>query len=179
MKKLLVVVDYQNDFVSGALGFQAAEMLEKGIQTAVEDCLAAGGYVLFTRDCHPENYLETREGQHLPVPHCIQGQLGHALYGSLHQYETGAWPHVALLDKPTFGSPDIGGAVKDLCEGPPEEIELCGLVTDICVVANAILLHSFFPLARVRVRQALVGTANAVGGQAALTVLRGMGIEVS
>lgn len=178
MTKLLVVVDYQNDFVCGSLGFPEAKTLEPGIQNAVEACLAGGGYVLFTRDCHPASYLETREGKHLPVPHCIQGEAGHALYGSLHQYEMQALPRVAVLDKPTFGSPEIGEAAEKLCGGPPDEIELCGLVTDICVVANAILLHSFFPLAQVSVREALVSSANAAGSEAALTLMRGMGMAV-
>lgn len=179
MKKLLVVVDYQNDFVTGALGFSVAEKLENGIFQLVERHLSEGGYVLFTRDCHSTEYMKTREGKFLPVPHCIEGQEGHALYGKLHQYEVTVVPRTALLDKPTFGSPAIGTMAEKLCGGQPCQVELCGLVTDICVVANAILLHSFFPLAKVRVLEGLVGTANEENGRAAIAVLRGLGIEVS
>lgn len=179
MKKLLVVVDYQNDFVCGALGFAGAEDYEKPILATVENTLAAGGYVLFTRDTHPAAYLETREGQHLPVPHCIEGTGGHHLYGALRRYETTPPPHTAFLDKPTFGGPDIGERARALCGGAPDEITLCGLVTDICVLANAILLHSFFPGAAVRVPADLTGSGNRENAEAALGLLGGMGMDTA
>lgn len=176
MKKLLVVVDYQNDFVSGALGFAGAEKLEEGIVRQVQSTLAEAGYVLFTRDTHDENYLATREGQHLPVPHCVKGTAGHQLFGRLHRYETAPQPHTALLDKETFGSPTIAQAAKKLCGGAPDEIALCGLVTDICVISNAILLHTAFPKAGIAVLKNLCGSGNAAGAQKALDVMQGLGI---
>ncbi|MGD9560603.1 MAG: cysteine hydrolase family protein [Oscillospiraceae bacterium] len=179
MKQLLVVVDYQNDFVSGALGFPGAEKLEAGIVEAVEATLAQGGFVLFTRDTHAPDYLSTREGAHLPIPHCIKGEAGHALYGRLHAYEQGTPPHTLVLDKPTFGSPDIAQATERLCGGAPDAIALCGLVTDICVLANAILLHTAFPTARVEVLAALSGSGNAEGHQKALDLLAGMGVSIT
>ena len=179
MKKLLVVVDYQKDFVDGALGFPGAEKLEPGILQAVEDTLSAGGSVLFTRDTHGEDYLDTREGRGLPVPHCVAGTPGHQLYGRLHRYETEALPRTALLDKPTFGSPDIAAAAEKLCGGPPEDIALCGLVTDICVIANAVILHTAFPGAQVKVLESLVGSGNAEGAAKALDVMRGLHIQVA
>lgn len=176
MKKLLVVVDYQNDFVSGALGFDGAEKLEPGIVLAVEQTLAEGGFVLFTRDTHQADYLNTREGQYLPVPHCMKGQAGHQLFGRLHGYEVELPTRTGLVDKPTFGSPDIVQAAQDLCGGPPDLIELCGVVTDICVVANALVLHTGFPRAAVRVLGGLCGSGNRENAQKALDVLAGMGI---
>jgi nicotinamidase-related amidase len=176
MKKLLVVVDYQNDFVDGALGFTGAEKLEAGIVDAVEGTLATGGFVLFTRDTHPATYLDTREGKHLPVPHCLTGTPGRQLYGRLHRYEQASVPHTAVLDKPGFGSPDIVAAAARLCGGAPDLVELCGLVTDICVVTNALLLHTGLQDAQVRVLPALCGSGSAEGHQAALRVLRGMGL---
>lgn len=178
MKKLLVVVDYQNDFVDGALGFDGAEKLEPGIYAAVQATLAEGGSVLFTRDTHAQDYLDTREGKHLPIPHCVKGTQGHALYGRLHEYEATPHPHTFMLDKLTFGSPDIAQRAEELCGGAPDEIALCGLVTDICVLANAIVLHSFFPLARVQVLQDLCGSGNQQAADNALGLLRGMGVEV-
>lgn len=179
MKKLLVVVDYQNDFVCGTLGFAGAESYEKPILAAIESTLAKGGYVLFTRDTHPEQYLQTREGHHLPVPHCIEGSEGHSLYGGLRRYEASPPARTALLDKPTFGSPDIGPKAHQLCGADPDEITLCGLVTDICVLANAILLHSWFPHSVIRVPQDLTGSGIVQNAAAALRLLRGMGIDTA
>lgn len=178
MKTLLVVVDFQNDFVNGALGFAGAEKLEPGIAAAAEETLQNGGYVLFTRDTHAPNYLETREGLALPVPHCIEGTTGHQLFGSLHRYEQQPHARVALLDKPTFGSPAIAQQAIALCGGTPATVELCGLVTDICVLANTILLHSFLPTSRVQVRRALCGSSNAKNAEATFSLLQGMGIPV-
>lgn len=179
MIKLLVIVDYQNDFVNGALGFPGAEKLEEPILTAIQNTLAQDGYLLFTRDTHPKDYLSTREGRHLPIPHCIEETEGHQLYGRLHAFETDPPYGAAFLDKPTFGSPHIGQAAQALCGGAPEEIILCGLVTDICVVANAILLHSYFLGATIRVPRNLVGSGNEKAAEAALLVLEGMGIDTS
>lgn len=179
MKKVLVVVDYQNDFVDGALGFSGAELLEPKIIAAVENMLADDGYVLFTRDTHQEDYLQTREGNYLPVTHCIENTEGHALYGKLHFYEENTVPHTALLNKLTFGSPDIAQSILSLCGGTPDSIELCGLVTDICVVSNAIILHSFFPTASIIVNSELCGSANVQNAQAAFSLLKGLGISVT
>ncbi len=179
MKKLLVVVDYQTDFVDGALGFPGAEKLAPGIAAAVQATLATGGYVLFTRDTHQDDYLTTPEGEHLPVAHCIAGSAGHQLYGPLHRYETNILPHTTVVDKPTFGCANIGAYAAELCGGAPDYIEICGLVTDICVLSNAILLQSFFPLASLRVLAPLCGTGNQANGQKALDLLAGLGIEIS
>lgn len=178
MKKLLVVIDYQNDFVDGALGFAGAEKLEPGICDAVQSTLAEGGYVLFTRDTHQPDYLNTREGKHLPVPHCVKGTPGHQLYGRLHRYETDPQPRTLLLDKLTFGSPDIGQRAVELCGGPPDEVSVCGVVTDICVISNTLALHAWLPMAHVRVLGPLCGSGNAPAAQKALDLLGGMGIEV-
>ena len=83
MKKLLVVVDYQKDFVDGALGFSGAEGLEKPILERIESYVVAGDEVIYTLDTHLTNYLETTEGKHLPVEHCILETEGHGLYGGL------------------------------------------------------------------------------------------------
>ena len=86
MKKLLVVIDYQNDFVNGALGFKKAEELENNIYEKVNKYLENEDYILFTYDTHTEEYLNTREGRNLPIPHCIVDTKGHELYGKLKEF---------------------------------------------------------------------------------------------
>lgn len=179
MKQVLVVVDYQNDFVTGALANPAAQALEQGIAQKVQQTLSAGGSVLFTRDTHGEDYLSTREGRFLPVPHCVRGTQGWQLYGALHAYEQSApQAGVAFLDKPTFGAEGLPAAVKALCGGEPDVVEVCGVVTDICVVSNCIVLHTAFLNARVRVCAGLCAAATSEGHRRALDVLAGMGYEV-
>ena len=179
MKKLLVVIDYQNDFVNGALGFDGAEDLEPGIYAAAQQTLAEDGYVLFTRDTHPAEYLKTREGKHLPVPHCIEGTEGHALFGRLHAFEETPHPHTMLLDKFTFGSPDIGQRATELCSGAPDIVDVCGVVTDICVLSNTLALHASLPGSQIRVLGPLCGSGNKEAAQKAIDLLQGMGIEVT
>ena len=177
MSKLLVVVDYQNDFVDGALGFDKAKTLENGIAAKVRETLAGGGYVLFTRDTHAKNYLQTREGRFLPVEHCIEGTHGHALYGSLAEYEAAPRERCLVLNKPTFGCIDLPAAVRAFCGGEPDEIALCGIVTNICVLSNAVILHSAFLNAGMSVYGALCAAPGEEHG-AALALLSGLGIAI-
>ena len=163
MRELLVVIDYQNDFVTGALGNPAAAALEPGIAARVAAQLERGGRVLFTRDTHGTDYLNTREGRFLPVAHCIKGSQGWGLYGSLSQYETGVRDGVSIVDKPTFGCAALPAEAEALCGGAPDSIEICGVVTDICVVSNAVLLHSAFLNARVAVLKDLCAAATPEG----------------
>lgn len=178
MKRLLVVVDYQNDFVTGALANPAAEALEPGIAARVRDYLEAGQYVLFTRDTHEADYLTTREGRFLPVAHCIKGTDGWRLYGSLAQYEEGVRDGVSIVEKPTFGCAALPGEVLALCGGEPDCIEVCGVVTDICVLSNAILLHTHFLGAEIAILKDLCAAATPEGHRRALDVLAGMGYAV-
>ena len=173
MRELLVVIDYQNDFVTGALGNPAAAALEPGIAARVAAQLERGGRVLFTRDTHGTDYLNTREGRFLPVAHCIKGSQGWGLYGSLSQYETGVRDGVSIVDKPTFGCAALPAEAEALCGGAPDSIEICGVVTDICVVSNAVLLHSAFLNARVAVLKDLCAAATPEGHARALALLAG------
>lgn len=178
MKKLLVVVDYQTDFVTGSLANPAAQALEPGIAARVRAYLEEGQYVLFTRDTHGEDYLTTREGRFLPVPHCVRGTPGWHLYGSLAQYEEGPRAKTAVVDKPVFGSAALPDAVRALCSGEPEHIELCGVVTDICVISNAVVLHSSFLNAAISVQSGLCAAMTPEAHERALDVLAGMGYAV-
>lgn len=134
MKKLLVVVDMQVDFICGALGTKEAEAI---VPAVMEKIAAFDGDVVYTRDTHAENYLETAEGRKLPVVHCVKGTAGWEIEPSV--LAAGAGKTVAVIDKPTFGSE----ALCDFAEkGGYDAIEIVGLCTDICVISNALCLKA-------------------------------------
>lgn len=140
MKKLLIVVDMQNDFVSGSLGTPEAVAIVKNVEQKVIEWEKAGGDVIFTRDTHGENYLDTQEGKNLPVVHCVKGTPGWEIIDVLKPYAK------VIFDKPTFGSTDLAKAVTERVHaGQYDEVELIGLCTDICVVSNALLLKACLP----------------------------------
>lgn len=144
--KILVVVDMQNDFITGSLGTAEAVKI---VDRVVDKMKSFPGKIICTRDTHEENYLETAEGRKLPVKHCIRGTEGHSLCPQVEKAaeECGA----EILDKITFGSRDLPQLVEKLAGGAPESIELAGLCTDICVISNALLLKAFFPETPIRV----------------------------
>jgi nicotinamidase-related amidase len=139
MKKLLLVVDYQKDFVDGALGFPGAELLDGPIARKVEEYHAAGDDVAFTLDTHGESYLQTQEGRRLPVVHCRKYTPGWALYG-----ETGKARQEKdkLIEKPAFPSLELGQWLR---EKGYEQIELVGLVSYMCVLSNAVVAKAALP----------------------------------
>ena len=148
MKKLLIVVDYQNDFVTGSLGFSGAELLEEPILNKIKAYEANGDHIIYTFDTHYDDYLETREGLGLPIKHCIQETEGHALYGEVfNHYKNGDYIHADEVFKDSFGSVDL---MKMLIEREQYEvIELVGLVSYICVLSNAIIAKTAQPEARI------------------------------
>lgn len=178
MRKVLIVVDYQNDFVSGSLGFEQAAALEPAIAQRVRTALDQGWKVIFTRDTHDDGYLDSREGRFLPVPHCAQGSFGWNLYGSLYEYQTKVNEQVTLVDKPGFGSMELPGVVQRFVGPEPEVIELCGVVTNICVLSNAILLQSAFLESEIRINQALCAAPDPADHAAALKLLSGLGCQL-
>lgn len=137
MKKLLVVVDMQNDFVGGALGSVEAQR----ILPEVNQKIAEAELVVYTLDTHFEDYLSTQEGKNLPVVHCIKGTWGHELAEGLLVREDGK-----RIEKPTFGSVELGEYVKELYTGGRiSGVELVGVCTDICVISNALLIKAYCP----------------------------------
>ena len=170
--KALVVVDYQADFVNGALGFAGAELLEPVILKKIEKCRAEGGQVIFTLDTHSENYLETAEGKKLPVVHCVDGTAGHRLYGRI--AECAAECDI-VIKKPAFGSLELADLLKK-CGF--DEVELCGLVTDICVVSNAMLLKAAMPEISIRVDPLCCAGVTPKSHQAALLTMEMCQIEI-
>ncbi len=138
MKKTLIVVDMQNDFIDEALGTKEAVAIVPNVKKKIEEYVRNGDEIIFTRDTHSENYLETPEGKKLPVVHCVKGTHGWEITDGL--YVDGC----KIIDKPNFGWPDW----KDECL---EKVELIGLCTDICVVSNALIIKATFPDADVSV----------------------------
>ena len=137
MKKLLLVVDYQKDFVDGALGFAGAEKLDWPIAEKIAAYRAAGDDVAFTLDTHQENYLDTQEGRKLPVPHCLMNSEGWQLYGKTAEALDRARDMV--ICKPAFPSLWLGSWLK---EQKYERIELVGLVSYLCVLSNALMVKA-------------------------------------
>ena len=161
--KALVVVDYQNDFVNGALGFAGAELLEPLIIEKINKYHSENQTVFFTLDTHGEDYLNTSEGRKLPVPHCVKGTAGHE------------GKHDIVIEKPTFGSLKLA---EELKKAEFDEVEFCGLVTDICVVSNVILAKAALPESRIIVDSRAVASFDKEKHEAALDVMRSVQVDV-
>ena len=148
MKKILVVVDMQNDFIDGALGTAEAVAIVPYVKSLIE---GFDGEVFFTRDTHAENYMDTEEGRNLPVPHCIKGTHGWQI-----RAELDALRRTEAIDKVTFGSVDLASQLaRENLVSPLSEIEILGLCTDICVISNAFLLKAALPECEISVNSAL------------------------
>jgi nicotinamidase/pyrazinamidase len=144
MKNILVVIDMQNDFVSAALGSPQAEAIVPAVVRLIGDPRFDGVYA--TLDTHESDYLDTFEGRHLPVAHCIRGTSGWQLEPAVKAALEAR--HAKLMEKPTFGSVRLAEEIRRL---HPQEITLCGLCTDICVLSNALLLRAYLPDVKITV----------------------------
>ena len=135
--KYLIVVDMQNDFITGTLGSKLAEAI---VSNVVEKVKNYDGKVIFTRDTHFADYMQTQEGRKLPVEHCIKDTDGWQICDELKPFVND------VVDKITFGSVDLPKMITDA-----DEIELCGLCTDICVISNAMILKATYPEVKITV----------------------------
>jgi len=173
MKRILVVIDFQNDFVDGTLGFDRAKALEQKIVSKIDECRASGYEVVFTFDTHAADYLSTLEGRHLPTAHCVRGTSGWNLYGEV----AGRMLAADLrFEKPTFGSPELA---QYLAAGRYDSVLLIGVVSNICVLANAVLAKTYLPEARVTVDASCTASFDARLHEAALDVMQGLHIQVT
>lgn len=172
MKKLLIIVDYQKDFVDGALGFSGAEMLENPIADKIGEYRRGGHSVAFTFDTHGEDYLSTQEGKKLPVPHCIKGTAGWELYGRVAGLVREG---DKVFYKPAFGSAELFDWLR---KSDFDSVELAGLVSDICVISNAVLAKAALPESEVLVDAACTAAADPEKNKKALEVMAGMQITV-
>ena len=172
MKRLLIVVDYQRDFVEGALGFPGAEALDGPIADRIAAYRAAGDDVAFTLDTHGPDYPATEEGQWLPAAHCLRGSPGWSLYGRTGEARR---PEDPVFEKETFPSLALGEWLRERDYG---QVELCGLVSHICVLSNAIMVKAALPNAHITVDARLTASYDPALHQKALDVLEGIQIAV-
>lgn len=153
MNRALVVVDYQNDFVSGSLGFEDAKRIETRIVELIDEFKKNMDFIFYTKDTHQANYLDTVEGKKLPIEHCIKGTWGHELTPNVNN-RVGYDP---VIEKETFPSLQLGNMLKGL---PLTEIHLVGLVSDICVISNAIIAKAACPNAEIYIHKDATDSAN-------------------
>lgn len=165
MKKTLIVVDMQNDFIDMALGTPEAVAIVPKVKEKILRYQASGDEIIYTRDTHGENYLDTPEGKKLPVEHCIKGTVGWQIADGL--YVEGC----KIIDKPNFGWPGWKEEVL-------EEVELIGLCTDICVVSNALIIKAMFPDAAVKVDASCCAGVTPATHEAALATMKMCQIDV-
>lgn len=172
MKKLLLVIDYQKDFVDGALGFPGAEKLDGPIAQKIAAYRLAGDDVAFTLDTHGENYPDTQEGRRLPIPHCLRQTPGWELYG-----ETGKARRSgdSVIEKPAFPSLELGPWLR---EKGYDRIELVGLVSYICVISNAIVAKAALPEAEILVDAACTAGPDPALHEKALDVME-QGLQIT
>ncbi|MCL2080504.1 MAG: cysteine hydrolase [Oscillospiraceae bacterium] len=160
MKKALIVIDMQNDFVDGALGSGRARAIVPAVRAKIAEYAGRGDLIIFTRDTHTANYLQTQEGRNLPVEHCIAGTRGWEIYDGLDN------EGCLYIDKPSFGwcgwTYPLDGA----------EIELVGLCTGICVVSNALILKAAYPEAVITVDASCCACVSEESHRAALLTMR-------
>lgn len=166
--KYLIVVDMQVDFINGSLGSDDAQAIVPEVVNKVKDF---DGKVIFTRDTHTENYLDTQEGKKLPVMHCVKDTEGWQICDELKQYAN------TVVDKVTFGSIDLPGIIKKYGE-KIEKIELCGLCTDICVISNAMILKAAFPEIPIAVDSKCCAGVSKESHNTALNAMRAVQIEI-
>ena len=165
MKKTLIVVDMQNDFIHMALGTPEAAAIVPAVKAKIHACAQAGYEIIYTRDTHEENYLDTPEGKKLPVMHCIRGTTGWQIAEGLYV------PGCKIIDKPNFGWPHWD-------REQLEDVELIGLCTDICVVSNALIIKAAFPDAPVRVDKTCCAGVTPASHEAALTTMAMCQIDI-
>lgn len=165
MKKTLIVVDMQKDFIDGALGSKEAVAIVENVKKKIAFYKENGYEIIFTRDTHQENYMETNEGKHLPVMHCIEGTDGWQIAEGL-EVEGAIY-----INKPNFG-------YVNWKEYALEEVEMVGLCTDICVVSNALILKATFPEINVTVDASCCAGVTPDSHKAALTTMKMCQVEV-
>lgn len=170
----LIIVDMQNDFVSGALGTPEARSIVEAVARRAEEF---EGTVVFTKDTHGEDYLQTQEGANLPVVHCVRDTPGWDLVDELERVRN--LRDALVFDKPSFGSLDLAAWLVEQNDVEPiDSIELAGLCTDICVVSNALLIKANLPEVPLRVQSALCAGVTPQSHQAALDTMRSCQVQV-
>jgi len=172
MRKILVVIDMQNDFVDGALGTKEAQAIVGNVVKKIREYDTKD--IFATRDTHQEDYLESAEGKKLPVVHCVEGTQGWEMNPEVEKALQGA----TIINKPTFGSVVLAELLQEENDKEELEIELVGLCTDICVVSNALLLKAVMPEISISVDASCCAGVTPESHEAALTTMRMCQIQV-
>ena len=172
MRKKLIVIDMQNDFIDGALGTAEAVGIVEAVKEKIRSYPPKD--VIATMDTHFENYMQTQEGKYLPVPHCVRGTEGWEIRPEIADLLKGA----KVYEKPTFGSMQLAEDLKAAAEKEEIELELIGLCTDICVVSNALLLKAQMPEVRISVDASCCAGVTPQKHEAALETMRSCQIRV-
>lgn len=168
MKKLLVVVDVQNDFITGALGSQRAIAVLPCIRREISLRMSEGWEVAYTRDSHGRNYLSTQEGRRLPVPHCIENTPGGDIVENI--YVGGK-----IFNKASFGCCELGEYVRD---NGYTDVEFIGVCTDICVISNALLVKAYAPEVNISVKAEACAGVSEESHQTALNAMRACQVDI-
>ena len=168
MKKVLIVVDMQNDFISGTLGTPEAQAIVPNVKKKIEEYKARGDEIIFTRDTHSVNYLKTNEGKNLPVEHCINGTHGWLIAKEIN------YPEYRHINKATFGYKYWG----DIFDFEHDDIEIIGLCGDVCVISNALILKAQFPEANITVDASCCAGVTPESYRAALTTMKMCQVKV-
>lgn len=172
MRKILLVIDMQNDFIDGTLGTPEAVAIVERVVDEIKKYPASN--VFATRDTHSEHYLGTQEGKNLPVVHCVKGTPGWELNPRI----AAVLGDALVIDKPTFGSKELAERLAQMSQEDELDITLVGLCTDICVVSNALLIKAFLPEVPVRVISACCAGVTPESHQAALETMKMCQIEI-
>ncbi|MCL2860974.1 MAG: cysteine hydrolase [Firmicutes bacterium] len=176
--KIFIVVDMQNDFLRGTLPVKEAVPLIPEMVSLIEKRMSEKDTkVIFTRDTHQKNYLQTQEGKNLPVEHCIEGTWGHETTDEFLPFQKNA----IVIDKPTFGSLDLPDVVRDLVKKHGkelEEIEMIGICSDICLINNAVILKAHFPEVKITIVEKLTAGITPETHEAALKVMKSFQINM-
>lgn len=170
MSKILVVIDMQNDFITGSLGSKEATEIVKNVVQKIKSYQAAGDLVFYTRDTHDTNYLETEEGKNLPIEHCIKDTWGWQLEDEIAK-TVKEQDHI--YNKETFGSLKLGERLQKIAQEDKNlTIELVGLCTDICVISNALLIKAYLPQTPVTVDTTCCAGATKKGHEIAIETMK-------
>ena len=166
--KTLIVVDMQNDFITGSLGTKEAQAIVPNVKKKIEEYKVNRDEIIFTRDTHSSNYLNTNEGRHLPIQHCINGTWGWLIVDEINS------PECKVHNKCTFGDKFLDSYISDYTD----EVEFVGVCTDICVISNALILKAQRPAIKITVDASCCAGVTPEKHQAALEVMKSCQINV-
>ncbi len=171
-RNCLIVVDMQNDFITGALGFDKAEDVVPPVVEKIKAYRKEGDDVIYTKDTHDETYLNTEEGSNLPVEHCVKGTEGHELHPDIKALKR---PEETVFEKNTFPSLDLGSYLE---EKDFDSVELVGLVSNICVLSNAVIAKAALPDAKIIVDASATASFDDTMHEKTLDILAGLHVHV-